>query len=440
MVCAWSVKGAIIGAQKPWVIRHHGVAEDIKDFVMQTLNEQLSSQELIALEDQYGAHNYKPLDVVLSRGEGVWVWDVEGNRYMDCLSAYSAVNQGHGHPRIRAALIEQAERLPLTSRAFRNDQLGLFYRDLCELTGYEMVLPMNTGAEAVETALKAARKWGYQVKGVPEGQAEIIACAGNFAGRTITIITFSTEAQYREGFGPFTPGFKVIPYGDADALEAAITPNTVAFIVEPIQGEGGVVVPPDGYLRRVREICTKHNVLFIADEIQTGLGRTGKLFACDHEDVRPDVVTIGKALSGGFYPVSAVLSSRKVLGVFNPGDHGSTFGGNPLGVAVARAALRVLIEEDMIANAAEMGEYFQEQLAEINSPHVKEVRGKGLMIGVELHPQAGGARRFCEALQEQGILAKETHHNIIRFAPPLIITREQVDWAIERIRPVLMMP
>ncbi len=407
---------------------------------MQTLNEQLSSQELIALEDQYGAHNYKPLDVVLSRGEGVWVWDVEGNRYMDCLSAYSAVNQGHGHPRIRAALIEQAERLPLTSRAFRNDQLGLFYRDLCELTGYEMVLPMNTGAEAVETALKAARKWGYQVKGVPEGQAEIIACAGNFAGRTITIITFSTEAQYREGFGPFTPGFKVIPYGDADALEAAITPNTVAFIVEPIQGEGGVVVPPDGYLRRVREICTKHNVLFIADEIQTGLGRTGKLFACDHEDVRPDVVTIGKALSGGFYPVSAVLSSREVLGVFNPGDHGSTFGGNPLGVAVARAALRVLIEEDMIANAAEMGEYFQEQLAEINSPHVKEVRGKGLMIGVELHPQAGGARRFCEALQERGVLAKETHHNIIRFAPPLIITREQVDWAIERIRPVLMMP
>lgn len=407
---------------------------------MQTLNEQLSSQELIALEDQYGAHNYKPLDVVLSRGEGVWVWDVEGNRYMDCLSAYSAVNQGHGHTRIRAALIEQAERLPLTSRAFRNDQLGLFYRDLCELTGYEMVLPMNTGAEAVETALKAARKWGYQVKGVPEGQAEIIACAGNFAGRTITIITFSTEAQYREGFGPFTPGFKVIPYGDADALEAAITPNTVAFIVEPIQGEGGVVVPPDGYLRRVREICTKHNVLFIADEIQTGLGRTGKLFACDHEDVRPDVVTIGKALSGGFYPVSAVLSSREVLGVFNPGDHGSTFGGNPLGVAVARAALRVLIEEDMIANAAEMGEYFQEQLAEINSPHVKEVRGKGLMIGVELHPQAGGARRFCEALQERGVLAKETHHNIIRFAPPLIITREQVDWAIERIRPVLMMP
>lgn len=407
---------------------------------METLNEQLSSEELIALEDQYGAHNYKPLDVVLSHAEGVWVWDVEGNRYMDCLSAYSAVNQGHAHPRIREALIEQAERLPLTSRAFRNDQLGPFYRDLCELTGYEMALPMNTGAEAVETALKAARKWGYEVKGVPDGQAEIIACEGNFAGRTISIITFSSEPQYREGFGPFTPGFKLIPYGDAGALEAAITPNTVAFIVEPIQGEGGVIVPPEGYLRRVRELCTQHNVLFIADEIQTGLGRTGKLFACDHEDVRPDVVTIGKALSGGFYPVSAMLSSREVLGVFRPGDHGSTFGGNPLGVAVARAALRVLVEEDMIANAATMGEYFQDQLAEINSPHVKEVRGKGLMIGVELHPQAGGARRFCEALQAQGVLAKETHHNIIRFAPPLVITQEQVDWAIERIRPVLLTP
>lgn len=407
---------------------------------MENLSEQLSSEELIALEELYGAHNYKPLDVVLSRGEGVWVWDVEGNRYLDCLSAYSAVNQGHAHPRIRAALIEQAERLTLTSRAFRNDQLGLFYRDLCELTGYEMALPMNTGAEAVETALKAARKWGYEVKGVPDGQAEIIACAGNFAGRTITIISFSSDPQYRAGFGPFTPGFKVIPYGDADALEAAITPNTVAFIVEPIQGEGGVVVPPRGYLRRVRDICTRHNVLFIADEIQTGLGRTGKLFACDHEGVRPDVVTIGKALSGGFYPVSAVLSSREVLGVFRPGDHGSTFGGNPLAAAVARAALRVLIDEDMIANAAEMGEYFQDRLAEITSPHVKEVRGRGLMIGVELKPEAGGARRFCEALQEQGILAKETHQHIIRFAPPLIITRDEIDWAVERIRAVLTMP
>jgi len=397
----------------------------------------LSSHELIELEDQYGAHNYQPLDVVLSRGEGVWVWDVEGRRYMDCLSAYSAVNQGHAHPAIRAALIEQAERLPLTSRAFRNDQLGLFYKDLVDLTGYERVLPMNTGAEAVETALKAARKWGYQVKGVPQNQAEIIACAGNFAGRTISIISFSSEPQYREGFGPFTPGFKLIPYGDADALAEAITPNTVAFIVEPIQGEGGVIVPPEGYLRRVRELCTQHNVLLIADEIQTGLGRTGALFACDHESVRPDVVTIGKALSGGFYPISAVLASDEVLGVFRPGDHGSTFGGNPLAAAVGRAALRVLTDEGLIENAAVLGDYFQEQLVELNSPRVKEVRGKGLMIGVELQPEAGGARRFCEALQEQGVLAKETHRHVIRFAPPLVITREQVDWALERIRPVL---
>lgn len=400
---------------------------------------QLSSEELINLEDRYGAHNYHPLDVVLSRGEGVWVWDVEGNRYMDCLSAYSAVNQGHVHPRILQALIDQAGRLPLTSRAFRNDQLGLYYKELCDLTGYEMVLPMNTGAEAIETALKAARKWGYMVKGVPDGQAEIIACAGNFAGRTITIISFSSEPLYRADFGPYTPGFKIIPYGDAKALEAAITPNTVAFLVEPIQGEGGVIVPPEGYLRQVRDLCTKHNVLMIADEIQTGLGRTGTLFACDHESVRPDMVTIGKALSGGFYPISAVLSSRAILGVFKPGEHGSTFGGNPLACAVAREALRVLIEEGMFENAAVMGEYFQEQLAEINSPHVKEVRGRGLLIGVELKPEAGGARRFCEALQHNGILAKETHRHILRFAPPLVITREQVDWAIERIRPVLLM-
>lgn len=405
---------------------------------MTTINDTLSSVDLIALEDRYGAHNYHPLDVVLNRGEGVWVWDVEGNRYMDCLSAYSAVNQGHAHPRIRQALVEQAARLPLTSRAFRNDQLGLFYQELCELTGFEMALPMNTGAEAVETALKAARKWGYTVKGVPPDQAEIIACDGNFAGRTIAIISFSSEPQYRDGFGPFTPGFKRIPYGDAGALEAAITPNTVAFIFEPIQGEGGVVVPPQGYLKRVREICDRHNVLMITDEIQTGLGRTGKLFACDHEGVRPDMVTIGKALSGGFYPVSAALASREVLGVFKPGDHGSTFGGNPLGAAVARAALRVLVDEDMIANAAAMGEYFMEHLSEINSPHIKEVRGRGLMIGVELHKSAGGARRFCEALQHKGILAKETHHNIIRFAPPLVISKADIDWAMERIRPVLM--
>ena len=404
-----------------------------------TFPERSSSRELIGLEDRYGAHNYHPLDVVLSRGEGVWVWDVEGNRYMDCLSAYSAVNQGHAHPRIRQALVEQAGRLPLTSRAFRNDQLGPYCRELCELTGFEMVLPMNTGAEAVETALKAARKWAYDVKGVPDGAAEIIACDGNFAGRTISIISFSSEPLYRSGFGPFTPGFTLVPYGDADALEAAITPNTAAFIVEPIQGEGGVIFPPDGYLRRVRELCSRHNVLLIADEIQTGLGRTGRLFACDHEDVRPDIVTIGKALSGGFYPVSAALSSAEILGVLGPGTHGSTFGGSPLACAVAREALRVLVEEDMIRNSAAMGEYLMARLAEIDSPHVLEVRGRGLLIGVELRPEAGGARRFCEALLRGGILAKETHVNTIRFAPPLIITKDDVDWAMERLRPVLTM-
>lgn len=404
-----------------------------------TFPERSSSRELIDLEDRYGAHNYHPLDVVLSRGEGVWVWDVEGNRYMDCLSAYSAVNQGHAHPRIRQALVEQAGRLPLTSRAFRNDQLGPYCRELCELTGFEMVLPMNTGAEAVETALKAARKWAYDVKGVPDGAAEIIACDGNFAGRTISIISFSSEPLYRSGFGPFTPGFTLVPYGDADALEAAITPNTAAFIVEPIQGEGGVIFPPDGYLRRVRELCSRHNVLLIADEIQTGLGRTGRLFACDHEDVRPDIVTIGKALSGGFYPVSAALSSAEILGVLGPGTHGSTFGGSPLACAVAREALRVLVEEDMIRNSAAMGDYLMARLAEIDSPHVLEVRGRGLLIGVELRPEAGGARRFCEALLRGGILAKETHVNTIRFAPPLIITKDDVDWAMERLRPVLTM-
>ena len=404
-----------------------------------TFPERSSSRELIDLEDRYGAHNYHPLDVVLSRGEGVWVWDVEGNRYMDCLSAYSAVNQGHAHPRIRQALVEQAGRLPLTSRAFRNDQLGPYCRELCELTGFEMVLPMNTGAEAVETALKAARKWAYDVKGVPDGAAEIIACDGNFAGRTISIISFSSEPLYRSGFGPFTPGFTLVPYGDADALEAAITPNTAAFIVEPIQGEGGVIFPPDGYLRRVRELCSRHNVLLIADEIQTGLGRTGRLFACDHEDVRPDIVTIGKALSGGFYPVSAALSSAEILGVLGPGTHGSTFGGSPLACAVAREALRVLVEEDMIHNSAAMGDYLMARLAEIDSPHVLEVRGRGLLIGVELRPEAGGARRFCEALLRGGILAKETHVNTIRFAPPLIITKDDVDWAMERLRPVLTM-
>ncbi len=403
------------------------------------LEERSSSRELVELEDQYGAHNYRPLDVVLSRGQGVWVWDVEGNQYLDCLSAYSAVNQGHAHPRILRALVEQAGRLPLTSRAFRNDQLGPYYRELCALTGFEMVLPMNTGAEAVETALKAARKWATDVKGVPDGKAEIIACDGNFAGRTISIISFSSEPLYRAGFGPLTPGFVMVPYGDAAALDAAITPNTAAFIVEPIQGEGGVIIPPEGYLRRVRELCTRHNVLLIADEIQTGLGRTGRLFGCDHEDVRPDIVTIGKALSGGFYPVSAVLSSAEVLGVFGPGTHGSTFGGNPLACAVAREALRVLVDEDLVRNAATMGAYFMARLAEIESPHVRELRGRGLLIGMELHPEAGGARRFCEALQNAGILAKETHVNTIRFAPPLVITQDEIDWAIERIGPVLAM-
>jgi len=380
----------------------------------------MRTQELIRLEDRYGAHNYRPLDVVIQRGEGVWVYDVEGNRYLDCLSAYSALNQGHRHPRIVEALIDQAGKLTLTSRAFRNDQLPLFYQEVCELSGYEMALPMNSGAEAVETAIKAARKWGYTAKEVPDDQAEIITCSGNFHGRTLTVISFSTEPGYRAGFSPYTPGFVSVRYGDVKALRDVITPNTVAFLFEPIQGEGGIVVPPDGYLQAVREICGECNVLLMADEIQTGLGRTGRLFACDHEGVKPDVMILGKALSGGTYPVSVVLSSREVLGVFKPGDHGSTFGGNPLGCAVARTALKVLVEEGMIDNAARQGEYFQERLVEINSPHVKEVRGKGLLIGVELYPEAGGARRYCEALQARGVLAKETHTHVIRFAPPLI--------------------
>ncbi len=399
----------------------------------------MKTQELIALEEQYGAHNYHPLDVVISQAEGVWVYDVEGKKYLDCLSAYSAVNQGHVHPRILQALVEQAGKVTLTSRAFRNDQLPLFYKELSDLTGYEMSLPMNSGAEAVETALKLARKWAYQVKGVPRHEAEIIVAAGNFHGRTISIITFSTEPLYREDFGPFTPGFKIVPYGDAEAVAAAITPNTAAVMLEPIQGEGGVIVPPEGYLRRVAEICRQNNVLFMADEIQTGLGRTGKLFACQHEGVRPDVTIIGKALSGGFYPVSAVLADREILGLFQPGEHGSTFGGNPLAAAVARAALRVLVEERLAERAAELGEYFMAQLRAIPSPHVREVRGKGLLIGVELKPEAGGARRFCEALQDRGILAKETHEHVIRFAPPLVIDRETIDWALPRIREVLLM-
>ncbi len=399
----------------------------------------MNSQEYIDLEESYGAHNYLPLDVIITRGEGVWVYDIEGKRYLDCLSAYSALNQGHVHPKILHTFQEQAKTLTLTSRAFRNDQLPLFYKELSELTGYGMVLPMNSGAEAVESAIKLARKWAYQVKGVPRYHAEIIACENNFHGRTISIVSFSSEPLYRDDFGPFTSGFKVVPYGDSDAIARAITPHTAAVLLEPIQGEAGVIVPPNGYLSKVRDLCQRNNVLFIADEIQTGLGRTGKLFACEHEAVSPDIIIIGKALSGGFYPVSAVLASSELLGLFTPGEHGSTFGGNPLGMAVARTAIRVLVEENMIANSAKMGEYLMDQLAEINSPHVKEVRGKGLLIGVELHPQAGGARRFCEALARQGILAKETHQNVIRFAPPLIIDQLTLDWAIPRIRKVLTM-
>lgn len=399
----------------------------------------MNTQDYIKIEEQYGAHNYHPLDVVISRAEGVWVYDVEGNKYMDCLSAYSAVNQGHVHPRILKAMLEQAQKVTLTSRAFRNDQLPLFYKELSELTGYDMSLPMNSGAEAVETALKLARKWAYQVKGVPRHNAEIVVCAGNFHGRTISIVSFSTEPLYRDDFGPFTPGFVVVPYGDADAIQNAITPNTAAVMIEPIQGEGGVIVPPAGYVRKVADICKRNNVLFVADEIQTGLGRTGKLFACQHEDVRPDIVIIGKALSGGFYPVSAILADKPILGLFTPGEHGSTFGGNPLAAAVARAAIGVLRDEKLAERSAEMGAYFLEQLAEIPSLHVKEVRGKGLLIGVELKPEAGGARRFCVALQQRGILAKETHEHVIRFAPPLVIRKEEIDWAIPRIREVLNM-
>jgi ornithine--oxo-acid transaminase len=398
----------------------------------------MDTQAYIQMENEYGARNYQPLDVVLTRGQGIWVWDVEGNKYMDFLSAYSAVNQGHCHPKIAAVLKEQAERLTLTSRAFRNDQLALFYKELCELTHSHMALPMNSGAEAVESCIKAVRKWGYKTKGIPEGQAEIIVCENNFHGRTITIVGFSTEPQYRDGYAPFTPGFKIIPFGDAQALENAITPTTVAFLVEPIQGEAGIIIPPQGYLRDVRRICTEHDIAMITDEIQTGLGRTGKLLAEEHEGIEADLTLIGKALSGGFYPVSAVLSNKEVLGVFQPGDHGSTFGGNPLGCAIARMAVKVLIEEGMIENAAIVGDYLLGKLMRIESPYVKEVRGKGLMIGVELYEEAGGARRFCEALRAEGLLCKETHKHVIRFAPPLIITKEEIDWAHERIEHVLM--
>ncbi len=392
------------------------------------------TQELIELENNYGAHNYLPLDVVIERAQGVWVYDVEGKRYLDCLASYSAVNQGHCHPKILKTLMEQAQKVTLTSRAFRNDQLPLLYKELHELTGYDMALPMNSGAEAVETAVKAARKWGYKVKGVADGKAEIVVCANNFHGRTITAVSFSTDAQYREGFGPFTPGFKVIPFGDSKALRDAITPHTCAFLVEPIQGEAGILLPPAGFLREAEAICRVNRVLLMCDEIQSGLGRTGKLFAYMHEGIRPDVLIVGKALAGGFYPVSAVLASKEVLGVFHPGDHGSTFGGNPLGCAIARTALRVLVEEEMVERSAQLGAYFLDRLKSLRSPELKEVRGRGLWIGIEM---TGKARPYCEALKQEGILCKETHEHVIRIAPPLVITREEIDWAFERIRKVI---
>jgi ornithine--oxo-acid transaminase len=388
------------------------------------------TQALIEIEDCWGAHNYRPLDVVVERAEGVWVYATDGRRYLDCLSAYSALNQGHRHPRILKALIEQAGRVTLTSRAFRNDQMPLFCEELAGLCGMEMVLPMNTGAEAVETAIKAARRWGCRRKGIPSGLAEIIVCRNNFHGRTTTITGFSSEESYREDFGPFTPGFVEVAFGDADALEEAVTERTCAFLFEPIQCEAGVLIPPDGYLWRVREICTRRNVLMIADEIQTGLGRTGRLFACDHESVRPDVWILGKALSGGFYPVSAVVSSREVLGLFTPGSHGSTYGGNPLACAVARTAIQVVVEEQLPERSARLGAWLLEQLRGIRSSAIAEVRGRGLLIGLELSRLA---RLYCERLLALGVLSKETHANTIRLAPPLIIGQEDLAWLVEQL-------
>jgi ornithine--oxo-acid transaminase len=394
----------------------------------------MNTNDYIALEEQYGAHNYHPLDVVIEKAEGVWVTDVEGRRYLDCLAAYSALNQGHCHPKIMEAFLAQAKKVTLTSRAFRNDQLPLLYKLLHDITGYEMSLPMNSGAEAVETAIKAARKWGYTLKGIPDDKAEIICAADNFHGRTTTIVGFSTEEQYKKGFGPFTPGFRIVKYGDIDALKNAITPNTAAFLVEPIQGEAGIIVPPEGYLREAARLCRERNVLLVCDEIQSGLGRSGKLFAFEYDDIRPDMVIIGKALSGGFYPVSAVLSSKAILGVFKPGEHGSTFGGNPLAAAVACAALRVLVDEDLIRKSFDLGNYFMAKLRAIKSSHIKEIRGRGLWIGFVLDTKA---RPYCVALMNEGILCKETHENVIRFAPPLVITKEEIDWACERIEKVV---
>ena len=398
----------------------------------------MSQQIAMELTDRYSARNYNPLPVVLSKGYGVWVEDADGKKYMDMLACYSAVNQGHCHPAIKAAMLEQLDLLTLTSRAFHNDKMGFFVKKLCELSGFDKALPMNTGAEAVETGIKAVRKWGYKVKGVPADKAKIIVCADNFHGRTTTIVGFSTEPSYKDGFGPFAPGFEVVPYGDIDALEAAFDENTVAFLVEPIQGEAGIIVPPVGYLKKARALCDKWNALLFLDEIQSGLGRTGKMFCFEHEGIRPDCMTVGKALSGGFYPVSAFLASSEVMAVFEPGQHGSTFGGNPLGSAVACAALDVLVDEDLVAKAETLGEYLMEQLRAFRSPHIDFVRGKGLFIGVVIKDSSGPARPFCERLMELGVLAKETHHQVIRLAPPLVITKEEIDWALERIRQVLV--
>jgi len=395
------------------------------------------THEFIETDERYGAHNYHPLPVVIEKAERCWVWDVEGRKFLDCLSAYSAVNQGHRHPKIVAALKTQADRVTLTSRAFHNDQMGPWLKLLCEITGYPKALPMNTGAEAVETAIKAARKWGQYVKGVPEGKQEIVVCEHNFHGRTTTIVGFSSDRQTRDGFGPFTPGFPRIPYGDVKALEAAITPNTVGFLVEPIQGEAGVVVPPEGYLKAVREVCSRHNVLLLADEVQTGFCRTGRWFACDWEAVKPDVMILGKALGGGLFPVSAIVAGEEVMGVFHPGDHGSTFGGNPLAAAVSKASLEVLRDEKLDKRAAELGPYFMDRLRALNSPHIEKVRGKGLLVGVVIRESSGPARPFCMKLMEEGILAKDTHEQVIRFAPALVITKEEIDWAVERIGKVL---
>ncbi len=394
-------------------------------------------EEYMELEETHGAHNYHPLPIVISRAKGSWIQDPGGKRYLDMLASYSALNQGHRHPRIIAALKAQADRVTLTSRAFHNDQLGPFLEQLTAISGFEMVLPMNTGAEAVETGLKACRKWAYEKKGVPAGKAEIITAEGNFHGRTTTIVGFSTEAQYQEGFGPFTPGFVSVPFGDADALEAAITPNTAAFLVEPIQAEGGILMPPEGYLKRVREICTKHNVLLFLDEIQTGLGRTGKMFCFEHAGIRPDCISLGKALGGGVYPVSAFLSDKEVMEVFRPGDHGSTFGGNPLGAAVAMASLNVLLDEELVERAERLGNSLMERLRNLNSPHIREVRGAGLLVGVDIKESSGPARPFCEALMERGMLCKETHHQVIRLAPPLNIEEADLDWAVEQLAEVL---